>query len=190
MNVDSNIKLIAQRIRELREILEVSADEMASLTGCSPEEYAAYESGERDFSFTFLHKSAERLGVDITDLLTGQPPRLSTYSVVRKGQGLPIERRKGFSYQSMAYLFKDKAAEPFVVKAPYDEAAADKPIALSTHFGQEFDFVLSGRLRVTVNGHEELLEEGDAIYYNSSHPHGMTAADKEGCTFLAVVIKS
>ena len=75
--MDTKILEIAQRIKELREILEISVDEMASATDTAPAEYQALESGEQDFNFTFLHKCAERFGVDIVELLTGENPHLS-----------------------------------------------------------------------------------------------------------------
>lgn len=83
-----NIALIAQRIRDLRDILEISAQEMAEATGMSVEEYLSYESGERDFSFSFLYTIADKCGVDITDLLTGEGAKLSMYTCVRAGEGL------------------------------------------------------------------------------------------------------
>lgn len=50
-------------------------------------EYTALEGGEQDFSFTFLHKCAEKFGVDIVELLTGENPHLSFFTVTRKGRG-------------------------------------------------------------------------------------------------------
>ena len=84
---------IAGRIRDLREILEIPVEELCELLQISKEEYLAYESGQRDFNFTFLYKLAKRFRVDVTDLLTGEATRLSLYTVVRAGEGLPIDRR-------------------------------------------------------------------------------------------------
>lgn len=65
---------------------------------------------------------------------------------------------------------------------------AGTPLVLNTHEGQEFDYVLRGRLRMQVNGKELLLEEGDSIYFNSGYPHGMQAVGAEEAVFLAIVI--
>lgn len=181
---------IAERIQGVREILELSVEDMAQKLGVSVEEYEAAEAGKRDFSFTFLFKCAEAFGMDMVELITGEKPKLSFYSIVRAGTGLPIERRKGFGYNHLASTFRDKLAEPFLVKAPYDQDEQDKPIHLSSHEGQEFDYVLKGKLKVAMEGHIEVLGPGDAIYYNSAHGHGMIATDGEDCEFLAVVIKS
>lgn len=187
--MEARIMEIAQRIRELREILELSVEEMARRTGTTVEEYILCESGESDFSFTFLYQCAKVFGVDLMELVTGEKPKLSFYSIVRKGEGLPIKRRAGFSYNHLAYLFKDKSCEPFLVTAPYREEEQDQEIHLSYHKGQEFDYILSGRLKVRLEDHIHILEAGDAIYYDSGHGHGMIAAGGEDCRFLAVVLK-
>lgn len=187
--MDTKVLEIAQRIKGLREILEISAEDMAAATDTSPEEYASLESGEQDFSFTFLHKCAEKFGVDIIELLTGENPHLSFFTVTRKGEGISLNRRSGFRYHHMAHNLKNKLCEPFVVTALYDEEAQNKPIPLSTHEGQEFDYVLNGTLKVRVENHTVVLREGDSIMYDSSHSHGMIAVDGDDCNFIAVVIK-
>ena len=180
---------IAQRIRGLREDFGISVAEMAKLVEVSEEEYLSYEEGKRDFSFTFLYKVAVRLGLDISELLTGSSPTLSVYTHVKKGKGLAIERRKGFKYLSLAYLFKNRNAEPFIVEAPYDEAADKGEILQRSHDGQEFDYILSGSLKVKIDDHEFIMEEGDSVYYDATRKHGMVATNGKDCVFLAVVIR-
>ena len=109
--MDKNIKLIAERIETMRDIMEISPEEMAQALGMTAEEYLEYETGEKDFAFSFLFTVANKLGVDITDLLTGESPRLSLFSCVRTGEGLAMERRKEYKYQHLAYIFKHKKME-------------------------------------------------------------------------------
>lgn len=187
--MEPNIAEIAQRIVAMRELCEISIDEMAEVVGKTVDEYVEYESGNQDFSFTFLHKCAERFGIDIVELLTGENPHLSQCTLVRNGKGLPIKRRIGFEYQHLAFNFKDKISEPFIVIAPYIEEDQDAPIRVSTHEGQEFDYILEGTLRFSHNGHVMDLGPGDSVYYNSGMPHGMYATSKDGCKFIAVVVK-
>ena len=123
---------VAQRIRTMREITGLSEDEMAKCTGTSREEYQRCEAGEQDFSFTFIYKCAKRFGVDPTDLIRGVSPTLSTYTIVRHGDGLPITRRHGFKYLNLAPLFKNKTAEPFFVTMPYSEAEQHVAIKLAS----------------------------------------------------------
>jgi mannose-6-phosphate isomerase-like protein (cupin superfamily) len=155
----------------------------------SAQEYGEYEAGKHDFTFTFLYKCANRLNVDITDLMTGDSPHLRGYSITRAGEGLPIKRREGFSYENMAYLFRGRLAEPFIVVAPYREDEQDKPIQLSSHEEQEFDLILSGELKFIYDGHAEILRAGDSVYYDSRRGHGMIASGGQECRFLAVVIR-
>jgi len=187
-NMTAVIAEVAQRIKALRESCEVSEEEMAACTGVSTEAYRELEAGKSDFSFTFIYKCASRLGADPTDILKGQSPTLSAYTVNRAGEGLPIARRRGFDYKNLAYMFKDKIAEPFYVTARYSEEEQNTKIKTATHAGQEFDIVLSGSLKVCVDGKTEILSEGDSIYYDSSLPHGMIAAGGRDCKFLAIVM--
>jgi len=186
-----NTKLIeiASRIKSLREILEITVEEVCKKTDMSIDDYNAIEAGTKDFSATFIIKLAEIFNVDTTDLLTGKSPTLSTYEISRGGQGLSMIRRKGFEYKNLAYNFKNKQAEPFYVNAPYIEEEQNKPILLSTHEGQEFDYILKGSLKVQINKKIEILNVGDSVFYDSSNNHGMIAIGNEPCEFLAIVIK-
>ncbi len=188
--MDPNITEIAGRIRALREDLGFTAEDMAQATGRSVEEYLSQESGQSDLSFTFLYKCAEKLGVDVIELLTGENPHLKGYSLVRAGDGLHIRRRAGFEYLHIAPNFDGKLCEPFVVHAPYLEEEQDAPIHLSHHAGQEFDYILSGKMRFAYENHVEELGPGDALLYDSGRGHGMIATGGEPCVFLAIVIRS
>ena len=189
MDLSSQVKQIAERVKGLRQILDATPEEMAKVCDTTLDDYLAHENGECDFSFTFLYKCAKHFDVSITELITGDTPNLTFYTLVRNGEGLPIDRRKGFKYQHLASLLKDKIAEPFLVTAKYDANAENKPIELSVHEGHEFDFVLSGSLKIRLEDHIETLNEGDCVYYDSGHGHGMIATNGQDCKFLAVVFE-
>ncbi|MDR0222414.1 MAG: XRE family transcriptional regulator [Oscillospiraceae bacterium] len=186
--MDYNIKDVSSRLKATREYLDVAAETMAEKTNTDLAEYVSLENGEKDFSLSFLNECAAALGVELVELLTGKAPTLNKYSVVKNGKGLPIERREGFSYSHLAYLFKHKKIEPLMVTAPYSEKEQSEPVRLSAHDGQEMDLVISGKLKFVIAGHEEILEEGDCVYYDSKNPHGMVAAGGRECKFLAVLI--
>ena len=179
---------VARRIREMREIFAFSEEEMAKCAEITVEEYRAFESGTKDFPFTFLHKCALAFDIGITDLLEGQSAHLSSYTVTRKGQGQETAKENGISIQNLAPMFRKKLAEPYWVKYEYNADQQNQPIHLTKHSGQEFDFVMSGKLKVQIGDHVEYLGEGDSIYYNSSTPHGMIAVDGQDCLFVAVVL--
>ena len=99
----------------------------------------------------------------------GFPVPQSDKALRRSGRGIEI--------QNMAPMFRNKLAEPYYVHYEYEPELQDKPIHLTRHAGQEFDFVISGRLKMQVGDNIEYLSEGDSIFYNSSTPHGMIAVD-------------
>ena len=179
---------IATRIKELRDIMGYSVAQMAEKTNVDEAQYLSYESGKTDIPFSFIHKCALAFDVEMTELLEGSSAKLSTYTVTRKGQGQGTAKEDGIDIANLAPKFKDKLAEPYWVKYEYSAEQQNKPIHLTTHSGQEFDLVLSGKLKVQVGNHTEVLEEGDSIYYNSSTPHGMIAVDGKDCVFCAVVM--
>ena len=179
---------IAARIKELRDIMGWNTVLMAEKTDITEEQYLAYESGKIDIPFTFIHKCALAFDVEMTDLLEGHSAKLTGYTVTRKGHGQETAREDGIDIANLAPKFKDKLAEPYWVKYEYSVSQQNKPIHLTTHSGQEFDLVLSGKLKVQIGDHTEILNEGDSIYYNSSTPHGMIAVDGKDCVFCAVVM--
>ncbi|MDR1673871.1 MAG: XRE family transcriptional regulator [Oscillospiraceae bacterium] len=182
-----NIGDTAQRLKLLREMSDRTIADAAEGVGITESEYEDIENGLKDFSVTFLYKCAEFFKVDMIEILTGDNPKLQKYTVVKKGCGLDIERRQGFKYKHLAYMFRNKIFEPLLTCIPYDKAAEDKPLVLSSHAGQEFDYVLSGSMKFTVDGKTEILNEGDAVYYDSSNPHGMIAVGGTDCKILVVL---
>ena len=179
---------IAERISDMREIMGYSEAEMAEKTEVSLALYKAYESGEVDLPFTFIHKCALAFGIDITDLLEGHSSTLTSYTVTRKGMGQQTAKEAGIDIMNMAPKFKNKLAEPYWVRYEYSDELQHQPIHLTKHSGQEFDLVLSGALLVQVGSNKEVLHEGDSIYYNSSTPHGMIAVEGKDCVFCAMVM--
>ena len=186
--MDYNLKEVARRIKDLREAKGYTTEELAKLTGVTPEDYLVLEKGETDFSFTFIYKCAKACGVEVVDILEGTSSTLTSFAITRKGEGLKIIKKKGFVYNNLAPKFKDKLAEPFLVKFPYLEEEQNAPIKLNSHNGQEFDVIVKGKLKVQVGEHVDVLSEGDSIFYNSLIPHGMIAVSEGGCEFHAVVL--
>ena len=179
---------IASRIKEMRDIMGWSIEEMAEKTEVSIEDYNAYETASADIPFSFIHKCALAFDVEMTELLEGRSARLSGYTVTRKGMGQSTAKEDGIDIKNLAPKFKDKIAEPYWVRYEYDASQQNKPIHLTTHSGQEFDLIMSGSLKVQIGNRVEILNEGDSIYYNSSTPHGMIAIGGKDCVFCAVVL--
>ncbi len=179
------IRQIADRIRGLREIARLSAETCAQDLAIPLETYRKYESGAMDIPVSFLYQIAQKFQVELSSILTGEEPRLRIYSVTRAGRGVKVERRKDYDYQSLAFNFLDKRMEPFLVTVDPNPGAA--PVSLNAHPGQEFEYVLEGTLKVVVGGHEVVLAPGDAIYFDSSHAHGVVAIGGPA-KFVAVIL--
>ena len=186
--LDAKIREMAARIRELREIEQLTVREMAKKTGVSEAEYLACEQGESDLNFAFIYRCAQAFNVDVTDIIEGTSPRLAAYTVTRRGEGQRIEQAHGMVYYNLASAFRNRIAEPLFVRAAYTADNESSEIEVTTHDGQECDIVISGTLCVQVGDHKVLLKEGDSIYYDSSTPHGMKAVGGRDCTFYAMVL--
>lgn len=180
--MEMDINSIPARVKELREILEIELNDMARSLNISVDDYASLESGERDMPISTLYEIAAIFGVDFTTLLTGRTPKMNTYSVVRGGEGAKIERYPGYDYTSLCFNFKGREMEPLLVNLTHDD---EKP-ALVSHGGQEFNYVLSGTVRVTIARKEIDLHAGDCVYFDPNQPHGQTAVTDKA-TFLTVI---
>ena len=180
------IKSIANRLRELREVLELSAQEVAESCHLRVEEYMALESGESDISVNVLQTIARRYGISLDVLMFGEEPKMNAYFITRAGAGVSVERRKAYKYEALASGFRDRKADPFIVTV--EPAPADAPMHLNSHEGHEMNYVLEGRLLLSLNGKELVLNVGDSLYFDSSLPHGMKALDGRPVRFLAIIM--
>lgn len=183
--MNHQIAQIAERLRGLRDALEMEVDEIAEKCGVSSEDYARYESGTADIPMSFLFTLAQTFGLDTTALLSGETARAQAFFVTRKGKGISVERRKAYKYQALGYGFIGNRAEVFEVTVEPN----DNPISLNTHQGQqEFNLVLEGSLQLHIAGNDLVLNEGDSIYFDAAKPHGMKALNNEKVVFLAVIV--
>jgi len=183
--MSDTLKQIGMRIKAIREISELSAQDFAKSVGLDLQTYLKYENGEADMPISVLSAISNAYKVEMTALLTGGEPRLARISVVKKGKGLSIERRKEYKYQDLAFNFINKKAEIFLVTA---DAAKEPPSHAYAHAGQEFNYILEGALKIIFEGKEYILEAGDSVYFDSSYKHTMCAAGDKPAKFLAVVL--
>jgi len=180
------IKFIAERIKELREISNISVETLAKDIHIPQDLYLQYESGTVDIPVGFLLELAHKYNVELSAILSGDNPRLHIYCVVRKGEGLSVERRKQYRYENLAAHFIGKKAEPFIVSV--DPPQADTRVEFNSHPGQEFNYVLQGTIKITIDEHEVILGDGDSIYFNSGYRHAMQALHNKPAKFLAIVL--
>jgi transcriptional regulator with XRE-family HTH domain len=177
---------IGLRIKELREIAGLPVENLADEFGIPPDTYQLYESGTEDIPVGILLEIARKFSVDLNEILTGESPRLHAYSLVRKGKGMSVERRRPYGYQSLAYNFLHKKAEPFLVTVNTESDEALVPT--NTHPGQEFIYVIEGTVKVIVGKHELVLNEEDSLFFDSGLEHGMKALNGKPARFLAIIL--
>jgi len=184
--MDDALKQIGQRLKGLREVLDIPAEEVASLCEVSLEHYRKIEAGEADPSVYRLSKISKRYGIALDVLLFGEEPRMSAYFLTRSGQGMSVERRKDYKYQSLAAGFRGKKMEPFLVQVdPKPEGTSHSK---NSHEGQEFDLVIEGTLEITIGNKTMILGEGDSIYFDASQMHCMHAKGDKPVKFVCIVV--
>jgi len=92
--MDEQYKMISERIRELREIFDLSEEEMAKETGVEVSAYKEYETSGKNIPISVLYHISQKFGVDLSEILTGEAARISTMQVCRRGKGQTIDRHR------------------------------------------------------------------------------------------------
>lgn len=177
-------KEIAARLSGLREAVGLSQEELAAKLRVATDLVAGYEKGEGEIPVSYLMEVAHVCGVNLTSILSGSDARLSHYSVVRSGQGLSVRRRKDYDYWSLASNFNGRRMEPFVVRVPPKEP---DQLSFTSHKGQEFIYMLEGRLELHLDDKVEVLAAGDSVYFSSRIPHALRGLDGKDAVFIDVL---
>ena len=176
------INEIAARVKELREVCDYTQEQLASELGLDPAAYAGYEENG-DFPISVLYEIANKFNVDFNEIITGEPSRIDTYQVVRRGKGKSISRFPGYRFKDLAFRYADKIMQPLLVTLE----PTDEPAKLFTHAGQEFNLVLKGSIAVVFEDQEIILNEGDSIYFNPTYPHGQRCVGDTKARFLTMI---
>ncbi|MDY3928201.1 MAG: cupin domain-containing protein [Clostridia bacterium] len=177
------IREIAIRIKELREICGYTVEETAKELGIDKSVYVGYEENGNDIPISVIYHLAKKFGVDFSELLTGTSAKLDTYQVVRAGEGLIADRYPGYVFQDLAFRFSKKIMQPFIVTLD----PSDKPADLVTHSGEEFNLVLEGTIILTFANQQIELHAGDSIYFNPTYPHGQKCGSSTPAKFLTMI---
>ena len=181
--MNQKIRDIADRIRELREVCGYSREQLASELGIPLEVYTSYEEVGENIPISTIYEIANKFRVDFNEIITGEPARLNTYHLVRRGTGKIINRYPGYNFKDLAYRYSDKIMQPLLVTID----PSDEPAALVTHSGQEFNYVLEGTIVVTFAGKDLVLQAGDCLYFNPTYPHGQKAIGDKPATFVTII---
>lgn len=178
-----NAKEIAIRIACLREDCGYTAESLADELGIPRETYRAYEESGDDIPISTIFQIANKFGVDFTELLIGNAAKLDTYHLVKSGQGKSVQRYAGYHYQDLAFRYTHKIMQPLLVTLD----PSDEPAELVTHVGQEFNYCVEGTVIVTFDDRELVLQPGDSVYFNPTHPHGQKCGGDIPAKFVTII---
>ena len=178
-------KDIGMRIRELRELSDITTEEIAKELDVDEETYISYENGIIDIPASFLYQIAQIFNVDLALILTGEENRMTYFDVTRADKGFAVDRRKEYKYENLCKKFVHKKAEMFIVTVDPKEDAIP---SLNSHAGQEFNYILEGTVKIFIKDNEIILNEGDSIFFDATCEHAMIALNDEKAKFLAVIM--
>lgn len=177
---------IGRKVRMLRQRLQITATELAVEAGLSAGMLSKIENGATSASLATLQALARALNAPLTSFFADFEERRDC-SFVRRGGGLPIERRgtkAGHHYTLLGHsLSGDISVEPYLIVL--DDDAVSYP--LFQHEGVEFIYVLSGRM---VYRHDDKLypmSAGDSLFFDASAPHGPEELVQRPIRLLSII---
>ncbi|MCJ7596668.1 MAG: XRE family transcriptional regulator [Desulfobacterales bacterium] len=179
---------VGERVKSVREKRGLSLEDICQRTGLTMEVLSQIEEGEIAPPLGMVIKLAKALEMKMGYFISGDEER--AYTIVRRGDRKVVSRydskkgkQYGYEFESLAPHKKDRHMEPFLVTLE----PADTEEERSTHDGQEFIFVLKGKMEVRLGEEIHILDPGDAIYYDSVVPHLVKCHGTEVTKILAVL---
>lgn len=175
---------IGERVAELRGRLGMTLDQLAARTGFTKGYLSKIENSRKVPPIGSLARIAQALHTDITELMhSGPRSAASAFCLVRAHERLPVVRGGtafGYDYVSLADSKANKRMEPFLFTFP---SQIDRYVYFE-HEGEEFIFVLAGRVEWQAGAEKVILEPGDSIYFDSRLPHRGRALDGEATALV------
>lgn len=178
---------IGSRVRKFREAREMTREQLAETSGLTPEFIRVLEEESQYPSIGPLQKIAHalqvRLGTFMDDVNCKDP-----IIVTKCGREADLVmhhslgRHTLYKYYSLGKGKTDRNMEPFFIEVLPEP---EEDIKLSSHQGEEFIIVHSGRLLVIYGNERSILNPGDTVYYNSIVPHYVGAYGTEPCSIYA-----
>ncbi len=181
---------IGKKIKDFREFRQITREDLALRANLDQAQLELIEEKGSLPSLGHLIRIARAFDVRIGTFLDDQE-KIGP-AVVRKG-----EEQAGFSFStkdaksrehlnffSLAQAKAGRHMEPFIVEI---EPSQESDYKLSSHEGEEFIFILQGKVEINYGKEVYALSEGDSIYLDSVVAHNIHAADEQYAKLLAVI---
>ncbi|MDI9569482.1 MAG: XRE family transcriptional regulator [Pseudomonadota bacterium] len=181
---------IGRKVRELREKNQLTIMDLAARSGVPKSVLAEIESGDVIPPVATLLKLARAMNVGMAFFFQDEAAT-DKVSVTRKDQRIRIRRRPhhhegevDYIYESLETRKPDKHMEPLFVEFQPMETG---DMVFSSHEGEEFVYLLEGRLEFRSHERLEVLTPGDAIYFESDLSHAFRGLDGQAARAVVVV---
>ena len=182
---------IGAKIKKLRKARKLTLQDVARETGFSPALISQIENNNVSPPIATLSKLARFFDVKMGHFFEEEEEE-HKYEVVRKDARRVINRviskagtGHGYTYEALSFRKHNKKMEPFLVTV--SERAGEE--TLYNHEGEEFLLILKGRAEIILDEERIVLEEGDAVYFDSSLRHRLLSYDGNEVQVLAVVTR-
>ncbi|MFC8916461.1 helix-turn-helix domain-containing protein [Streptomyces sp. NPDC047821] len=168
---------VAPQLRSLRRRRGLTLEAAAQRAGLSPAHLSRLETGRRQPSLPMLLGLARIYGTTVSELLGEVPPERDP--VIRGGRAEPAGADGWIYHQAGA---PGRAMQALRVRVPY----ATQGDLVRVHPGEEWLYVLNGRVRLTLGEAVHVLDPGDGAHFDSLTPHRIGAATRGGAELLFV----
>lgn len=180
---------VGDHIRKFREARGVTLQQLAEKTGFSSALISQIENRMVSPPLGTLVKIANAFDTSVSAFIGGKEER--AFSIVRKEDRTTVSRvglkesgKSAYTYEALGAGKAGRKMEPFLVRL---QPLLDRNVVRNSHEGEEFLFVLSGKVEVFLDKYSDVLSEGDCIYYNSSIPHHVHSTEEREAMILAVL---
>jgi transcriptional regulator with XRE-family HTH domain len=157
------------RLHDLRSQRDWTLEELAERTGLSKPFLSRLEAGDRQPSIAAVLTLAQAFGVPAGSMfeaaISAEP-----CVIVRKDDA-KTRRGEGLTYAWLSNIARFANLQPMKLTVSHNRRGDE----LYQHDGEEWVYVLTGRLRLAVAGKNHDLEPGDSAHFDSRHPHRLTA---------------
>jgi transcriptional regulator with XRE-family HTH domain len=156
---------LGERIKRKRESLKMPLADLSKKVGISASALSQIENAKAFPSILTLKTIADSLYTTVGDLI-GENETLTRNPMVKEGDIRFVKvNSTGTSLFLLSHHEAGKQMEPYILKFVENSDSSD---IMVEHPGQEFIHVLQGKLLMTLENTQYIMEKGDNFYFNSN----------------------